>query len=320
MNFSIITPSHTSDFLHFPDKSMTNPSAHPELTTQVHDFWNRQSCDTHIAGSEKFSREYFEEIERYRYYDQPFIHSFAQFSRYRGKEILEIGFGAGTDYIQWLRSGAIATGVDLTEEGFANLRHRIQTYDLPEPKSVRVENAESLSFASNSFDLVYSFGVLHHCANTDRALSEAVRVLKPGGELKIMLYNSRSILALNTWVRHALLKGRPWRSFRDCIWHHVESLGTKAYTRRELVDKISNLGLRGISIQTEITSADTLASSAFLPLNLLYRFAIWLAGDTYPWQKKFYSKGAAKNIDNSDAPLFSGNPLGFFHCIKAIKN
>ena len=290
-----------------------------DLTDKVHDFWNRQSCDTHIANSQKHTQEYFEEVENYRYYDQPFIHAFAQFPRYRGKNVLEIGFGAGTDFIQWLRSGAIATGVDLTEEGFENLRHRIQIYDLPEPKNLRVENAENLSFESNSFDLVYSFGVLHHCANTNKALSEAVRVLKPNGELKIMLYNRRSILALNTWVRHALLKGRPWRSFRDCLWHHVESLGTKAYTRNEIVKILSNLGMHGISIKTEITSADTLASSAFPPLNLLYRFAIWIFGETFPWQKKYYSKGAAKSIDDFIDPRFSGNPLGFFHCIKAIK-
>jgi 2-polyprenyl-3-methyl-5-hydroxy-6-metoxy-1,4-benzoquinol methylase len=87
------------------------PSA---LKDQVKAFWNRESCDTWQAQSEKFSREYFEQIEQWRYQDQPFIHSFAQFTRYRGRRVLEVGFGAGTDFIQWLRVGARVSGIDLT--------------------------------------------------------------------------------------------------------------------------------------------------------------------------------------------------------------
>src|SRR5262249_26491318 len=132
------------------------------LKSQVKEFWNRQSCDTQYGQAEKFSRAYFEKIEEWRYQDQPFIHSFAQFTRYRGKRVLEVGFGAGTDFIQWLRAGARASGVDLTEEALANLTHRIQVYDLPQPESLQVADAEVLPFADNTFDLGYSWGVLHH--------------------------------------------------------------------------------------------------------------------------------------------------------------
>ena len=103
----------------------------PELTdnnlkAEVKAFWNRASCDTWHAESQKFTREYFEQIEQWRYRDQPFIHSFAQFTRYHGKRVLEVGFGAGTDFIQWLRAGARASGVDLTEEALANLLAAIE--------------------------------------------------------------------------------------------------------------------------------------------------------------------------------------------------
>src|SRR5260221_11498943 len=114
------------------------------LKSQVKNYWNRQSCDTAAASSGKFSAEYFEEIEAWRYSDQPRIHSFAQLTRYHRKRVLEVGFGAGTDFIQWLRAGARASGVDLTEEALANLTHRIRVYGLPEPESIQVADAESL--------------------------------------------------------------------------------------------------------------------------------------------------------------------------------
>ena len=96
------------------------------LKTEVKAYWNQASCDTWHTQAGKFTREYFEQIEEWRYRDQPFIHSFAQFTRYHGKRVIEVGFGAGTDFIQWLRAGAVASGVDLTEEALANLTHRIQ--------------------------------------------------------------------------------------------------------------------------------------------------------------------------------------------------
>jgi 2-polyprenyl-3-methyl-5-hydroxy-6-metoxy-1,4-benzoquinol methylase len=104
---------------------MSDLPAEP-LKAEVKAYWNRQSCETDHARAQKFSREYFEEIERFRYSTQPFIHSFAQFTRYHGKRVLEVGFGAGTDFIQWLRAGAIVSGIDLTEEALANLTHRIE--------------------------------------------------------------------------------------------------------------------------------------------------------------------------------------------------
>lgn len=290
-----------------------------ELTHQVHEFWNKASCDTHIAAADKFTKDYFEEIEAYRYYDQPFIHKFAQFSRYRGKMVLEIGFGAGTDFIQWLRAGAVATGIDLTEEALANLQQRIKVYGLPQPRQLVVGSAEDLPFPTASFDLVYSFGVLHHCADTLRALSEAVRVLRPGGELKIMLYNRHSILALNTWVKHALAKGQPWKSLGWCLWNHVESTGTKGYTKKEIVDILEGLGIGRIAIETEVTSADALAAQAMPPLNAFFRLLIYLAGVNYPWQKKFYERGAGPFVNSSAKYSTGGSPLGFFHCISGVK-
>src|SRR5687768_16934863 len=105
-----------------------------ELKQEVRRFWDRQACDTQNATSQKFTRDYFEEIEHIRYFDQPFIHAFAQFTRYHGKKVLEVGFGAGTDFIQWLRAGAIASGIDLTPQALEHLQNRINIYRLPQPE------------------------------------------------------------------------------------------------------------------------------------------------------------------------------------------
>ena len=261
-----------------------HPSPQRTLKDEVRAFWNRQSCDTAVATARKFSREYFEEIESYRYADQPFIHSFAQFSRYHDKKVLEVGFGAGTDFIQWLRAGARVSGVDLTQEALDNLTHRMQVYGLANPENIQVADAEHLPYDSDTFDLGYSFGVLHHTPDTIAALKELVRVVRPGGDLKVMLYNRRSICALNTWVKHSLLKFRPWKSVHWAVWNHVESVGTKAYTRAELRHMLLALPLDGIRVETLVTSADYLASSAFPPLNWLYRLLILGAGTRSPWR------------------------------------
>jgi ubiquinone/menaquinone biosynthesis C-methylase UbiE len=233
------------------------------LKNAVREFWNRESCDTWQASSEKFSREYFEQIEQWRYRDQPFIHSFAQFTRYCGKRVLEVGFGAGTDLIQWLRAGACVSGIDLTEEALANVNRRIQVYGLPQPEKLQVADAENLPFPSNSFDLGYSWGVLHHTPDTAKALAELVRVVRPGGEIKIMLYNRHGLYAWKMWIKHGLLRGRPWKSLRWVLWNHIESPGTKGFTEREVRQLLAPLGLIDVRMERFITSNDRVQRRRF---------------------------------------------------------
>jgi ubiquinone/menaquinone biosynthesis C-methylase UbiE len=290
-----------------------------DLKSDVHDFWNRRSCDTDAAGSKKFSRSYFEEIEAFRYRDQPFIHSFAQFTRTRGLRMLEVGIGAGTDFIQWLRAGAIAHGIDLTEEALANVRHRIAVYDLPAPASLAVADAEKLPFESGLFDLGYSFGVLHHTPDTPRALAELVRVIKPGGQLKVMLYNRHCLMAFKLWVKHALLAGKPWRNLQWTMWNHLESLGTKGYTRAELRGMLGALPLADIEVQTEVTAADYLAFSNLPPVNAVCRAVLRVAGQHRLWRRADYDLPRPPHTPVRGRIEFGGNPLGFFHCISAVK-
>ena len=191
-----------------------------------------------------------------------------------------------------------------------------------------VADAEQLPFPSDSFDLGYSFGVLHHSPNTEKAIAELVRVVRPGGEIKIMLYNRHSVYVFNQWVKFGLLRGKPWKTLKSILWHHMESVGTKGYTRGELSQTLAKLPLEGISIHTEITSADYLSASAMPPLNAVYRLILRLAGYSRDWDRNSYVErsNSGKPISRAKAVtrepkkiVFSGNRLGFFHCITATK-
>lgn len=203
-----------------------------EQKERVRSFWESEPCGWAHADAPEGTKEFFDQVERKREELEPYIARFADFAGARGKRLLEIGVGLGTDFVRFARAGADATGVDLTERAVELVRRRLELEGLS--GEVLVADAERLPFADESFDRVYSWGVLHHTPDTARAVGEAIRVLRPGGTLCVMLYARRSWVAFGFWVRHALLAGRPWRSVGHVLAAHMESEGTKAFTKREL--------------------------------------------------------------------------------------
>lgn len=216
-------------------KTEVRSSGNVRLNERVRRYWEREPCGTHdyvVTGVPEGSPEWFQRIEEYRYAVEPFIHSVAQFTRYRGRRILEVGVGAGTDHLQWARAGANCHGVDLTDAAINTTRKHLELNRLS--SDLRRADAESLPFDDGVFDLVYSWGVIHHSERPERIVGEIYRVLRPGGEFRGMMYGRRSVVAARLWVKYALLRGKPWRRLDEVIWHHVESVGTKAYTLPEL--------------------------------------------------------------------------------------
>ena len=206
-----------------------------ETNQQVREFWEQQPCGTSqqaVGEAPPGTREWFERVEEARYRLEPFIPSAAQFTRHHGKELLEIGVGAGTDHLQWARAGAHCHGIDLTEAAIKITRARLQMYGFT--SDLRRADAETLPFAGENFDLVYSWGVIHHSEHPERIVAEIHRVLKPGGQFIGMMYGRHSLKVLIAWVWFALLRGKPWLRFTDVLRDHVESPGTKAYTVGEL--------------------------------------------------------------------------------------
>ena len=229
----------------------TTPTA-VDQKAQVRDFWEKQPCGAEHTGTAEGTPEFFAEVERTRDTLDPYIHRFADFEGARGKRLLEIGVGLGTDFIRFVRAGAVATGVDLTEHAVQLVQRRLALEGLH--AEVRTADAESLPFEDSSFDRVYSWGVLHHTPDTRKAIGEAIRVLKPGGRACVMLYARHSWVAYGLWTRHGLLAGRPWRSVEDVLASHMESDGTKGYTKRELRDLFA--GLDELRIDKVRTSYD----------------------------------------------------------------
>ncbi|HEU4387285.1 MAG TPA: class I SAM-dependent methyltransferase [Blastocatellia bacterium] len=173
------------------------------LKSQVHDFWEANPCGAKFAEIEIGTPEFFAQVEKHRYATEWHIPEVIRFERWSGRDVLEVGCGLGTEAVRFARVGAHYTGVDLTERSIELARRRFDQEGLA--GQLRVADAEALPFDDESFDLVYSHGVLHHTPDTQRAIDEIHRVLRPEGTAMVMLYHKRSynyyvnIMTLRRW-------------------------------------------------------------------------------------------------------------------------
>jgi ubiquinone/menaquinone biosynthesis C-methylase UbiE len=160
------------------------------LKERVRAFWQANPCGVKFADAAPGTRRFYELVEAHRYTKEWHIPIAADFAGAGGLKVLEIGCGLGTDGAQFAEGGADYTGVDLTEAAVELARKRFELFGLP--GKFQTADAENLAFADNSFDLVYSHGVLHHTPETQKAIQEVHRVLRPGGRAVVMLYHRDS--------------------------------------------------------------------------------------------------------------------------------
>lgn len=224
------------------------------LKDQVRDYWDRASCgEVYAKGDTELAA--YEQHARARYALEPYVFEFARFDDAPGKDVLEIGVGMGADHVEWAkRKPKSLTGIDLTPRAVAHAQRRLELYGLT--SRLLVDDAENLSFPDASFDLVYSWGVLHHSPDTPRAIEQVRRVLRPGGVARIMIYHKYSMVGFMLWARYGLLRGRPLRSLADIYANHLESPGTKAYTVGETRRMFS--GFSRAEVRTLLSFGDLL--------------------------------------------------------------
>jgi ubiquinone/menaquinone biosynthesis C-methylase UbiE len=174
----------------------------------VRQYWDQEACGTYksvVGALPELSREWFASVEQHRYAMEPFIHTIAEFPTHRGKTVLEVGVGAGTDHLQWARAGAVCFGVDLTQRAIDTTRAHLTLHGFS--STLQRIDAETLPFPDASFDVVYSWGVIHHSARPEQIVREIRRVLKPEGMFIGMLYARHSPRSIQTVGEACLTQG-----------------------------------------------------------------------------------------------------------------
>lgn len=210
----------------------------------VRDYWNARPCNIRHSTAEIGTKEYFDQVEERKYRVEPHIPEFAEFDRWRGKKVLEIGCGIGTDTMNFARAGAEVTAVDLSKESLALAKKRAEVFGLSDRIKFFEANAEKLSeyVKPEKYDLVYSFGVIHHSPHPEKIVEQIRQnFVKPGSTLKLMVYNRNSWKVW--WIMFGYGKGQFWKKDELIAKYSEAQTGcpvTYSYTKKTIKDLIGD--------------------------------------------------------------------------------
>lgn len=161
----------------------------------VQEYWDARPCNIRHSDKPVGSREYFDEVEKRKYFVEPHIPGFAEFARWSGRRVLEVGCGIGTDTISFARAGALVTAVELSAKSLALASSRATLSGLAQRIRFFQADAENLAAAvpREDYDLVYSFGVIHHTPHPEKAIESIRQYMSAHSEIRLMIY------AANSW-------------------------------------------------------------------------------------------------------------------------
>jgi SAM-dependent methyltransferase len=200
------------------------------------------------------SEEYFEEVRARKYFVEPHIPRFAEFERWKDKKVLEIGCGIGTDTIEFAKHGAQVTAVDLSDESMKIAKQRADLYGLSNKIKFYQGSAEQLEtfLPVEQYDLIYSFGVIHHTPHPENVLKQAKQYSAPGSTIKIMVYNRHSWKVF--WILLTYGHGKFWK-LPELVAKYSEAESgcpvTYTYTAQELSDLLERYGFRVREIEAD---------------------------------------------------------------------
>jgi 2-polyprenyl-3-methyl-5-hydroxy-6-metoxy-1,4-benzoquinol methylase len=199
------------------------------LDQNIVDYWNRQPCNINHSNEPVGTELYFQQVTEKRYRAEPHVLDFAKFHLWRGKRVLEIGCGIGTDAEQFARHGAHYTGIDISSQSIQICQDRFKLLDLSgEFHEGSVTDKELLSHIGK-FDLIYSYGVLHHFPGMREHIKNLHEVLEVDGEFRFMVY------ARNSWKYAMIQKGL------DQFEAQAECPYADAYTKEDIVGLLDGL-------------------------------------------------------------------------------
>lgn len=188
----------------------------------VRNYWNARPCNIRHSTAEIGTEEYFNQVEARKYFVEPHIPGFAEFEKWRGKKVLEVGCGIGTDTINFARAGADVTAIDLSSESLALAKKRAEVFGLSDKIKFYEANAEQLAdfIPAEKYDLIYSFGVIHHSPHPDGILRHLrENFTHADTRLKIMVYYRYSWKVL--WM--VLIEGGKFWKLDEIIAKHSEA-------------------------------------------------------------------------------------------------
>ncbi|HLZ93099.1 MAG TPA: class I SAM-dependent methyltransferase [Candidatus Acidoferrum sp.] len=221
---------------------------------RVREYWNNRPCNIRHSTAPVGSRQYFDEVEARKYFVESHIPGFAEFERWSGKRVLEIGCGIGTDTVNFARHGAQVSSVDLSEKSLELARQRVEVYGLEDRVRFYVGNAEELSsvVAVEPYDLIYSFGVIHHTPRPERVLEELRQYARAGTTVKVMVYHRRSYKV--AWIVLTEGRGRFWALDEMVAKNSEAQTGcpvTYTYSRAEGRELLERHGFRVSEVRVE---------------------------------------------------------------------
>lgn len=218
---------------------------------KVQEFWDQRPCNIRHSPREVGTREYFDEVEVRKYFVEPHILRFAEFERWRGKRVLEIGCGIGTDTINFARNGALITAVELSRRSLEIARQRAKLYGLEEQVHFYNVNAEEMTnvVPVERCDLVYSFGVIHHTPKPERVIEQIRHYVGPGSTIKLMVYHRYSWKVL--WIVLRYGKGN-FRRAAELVARYSEAQEgcpvTFTFSKKEIRELLSRYGFRVVEM------------------------------------------------------------------------
>jgi 2-polyprenyl-3-methyl-5-hydroxy-6-metoxy-1,4-benzoquinol methylase len=209
---------------------------------KVAEFWDARPCNVRHSPKAMGTREYFDEVEARRYFVEPHIPEFADFKRWRDKRVLEIGCGIGTDTINFARNGAWVTAVDLSRRSIEIAKKHAEVYGLGDRIKFYTGNAEELTafVPVEAYDLIYSFGVIHHTPRPQHVIEHLRRYAKSGGTIKLMLYHRRSWKVFGIVLGYG--RGQFWKLDKIVARHSEAQTGcpiTYTYVPRQVVELLN---------------------------------------------------------------------------------